>query len=373
MGNGLERLIDELASHRSLPLDAYEELIVHRTPELAAYAAQKALQARASVYGTDVFVRGLIEFSSYCKNDCLYCGLRRSNARSDRYRLTPEQIVECADEGYRCGFRTFVLQSGEDPLGTDDMLGSLIFSIKQDHPDCAITLSLGERSRESYERLFEAGADRYLLRHETADPIHYAKLHPKSMSYDNRMRCIEDLRDIGYTVGIGFMVGTPYQGPRELACDLKFVEEFQPGMCGIGPFVSHHATPFAQMPNGSVELTCYLLSLMRLIQPNLLIPATTSLSTLDPDGCEKGILSGANVVMPNLSPVSVRARYDLYDNKANMGVEAAECRASLDARLKAIGHRVVVDRGDPRPMPSLEVLDGAVPHEAPSTEKEETI
>lgn len=346
------RLLERLAEEHTLEFEGYQELLESRTPELAARAAELALGFRHEIYGHDVFVRGLIEFSSFCKNDCLYCGIRCSNARSDRYRLTPEQIMECADDGYLFGYRTFVLQSGEDPHYTDGMLCDIISAIKGRHPDCAITLSIGERSRESYQRLFDAGADRYLLRHETASPEHYAKLHPASMSFENRMRCISDLREIGYTVGIGYMVGTPFQGAYELACDLKFVEEFRPGMCGIGPFVSHHATPFASEPNGSVELTCFLLSLMRIIQPNLLIPATTSLGTLDPMGREKGILAGANVVMPNLSPREVRSRYDLYDNKICTGEEAAECRFCLDARMESIGYRTVVDRGDPKPMPS---------------------
>ena len=344
-------LIDKLEKNHELELAEYERLVAERDEAAIAYAAERAIETSRSVYGRDVFTRGLIEFSSYCKNDCLYCGLRCSNKRSDRYRLTPEQILECADDGYLFGYRTFVLQSGEDPHYTDDMFCDIISEIKRRHPDCAVTLSLGERSRESYQRLFDAGAERYLLRHETASPEHYAKLHPSAMSHESRMRCIADLREIGFTVGVGFMVGTPWQGPHELACDLKFIEEFRPGMCGIGPFVPHHATPFADEPNGSVELTCFLLSLMRLIQPNLLIPATTSLGTLDPKGREKGILSGANVVMPNLSPKSVRPLYDLYDNKICTGEEAAECRFCLDARMEAIGYRTVVDRGDPRPLP----------------------
>ena len=349
MGDALIQLVDELAVRHHLPVASYEQLLEGRSPELASYAAARAVEVRKRVYGTDVFTRGLIEISNHCKNDCYYCGIRASNGSCERYRLTPNQIVECADQGYELGFRTFVLQGGEDGWFTDERLCGIIGRIKAAHPDCAVTLSLGERSRDSYAALREAGADRYLLRHETADPEHYRALHPASMSYDNRMRCLRDLRELGYTVGIGFMVGSPGQGPAQLAADLKFVEQFHPEMCGIGPFVPHHATRYANEPGGTVELTCFLLSLMRLIQPNLLMPATTALGTIDPQGREKGILSGANVVMPNLSPQDVRAKYELYDNKICTGEEAAECRGCLGARMISIGYRLVVDRGDPRP------------------------
>ena len=344
-------LIDELAERHELPLEAYERLVAGVEPELAAYAAERAVEIRQAVYGNAVFIRGLIEVSSYCKNDCLYCGLRRSNASAERYRLDPEVILRCADEGYELGFRTFVLQGGEAAWFTDERLCAIVSAIKSAHPDCAVTLSVGERSRESYQALFDAGADRYLLRHEAADPEHYASLHPAEMSYDNRMRCLSDLRSIGYAVGCGFMVGTPGQTPAHLAADLKFVERFRPEMCGIGPFVPHHATPFANEPGGSVELTLFLLSLLRLMSPGLLLPATTALGTLDPRGRERGIQVGANVVMPNLSPVGVRKKYELYDNKICTGEEAAECRGCLGARMLSIGYQVVVDRGDPRPTP----------------------
>ena len=349
MGDALIQLVDELAVWHHLPVASYEQLLEGRSPELASYATARAVEVCKRVYGTDVFTRGLIEISNHCKNDCYYCGIRASNGSCERYRLTPNQIVECADQGYELGFRTFVLQGGEDGWFTDERLCGIIGRIKAAHPDCAVTLSLGERSRDSYAALREAGADRYLLRHETADPEHYRALHPASMSYDNRMRCLRDLRELGYTVGIGFMVGSPGQGPAQLAADLKFVEQFHPEMCGIGPFVPHHATRYANEPGGTVELTCFLLSLMRLIQPNLLMPATTALGTIDPQGREKGILSGANVVMPNLSPQDVRAKYELYDNKICTGEEAAECRGCLGARMISIGYQLVVDRGDPRP------------------------
>lgn len=344
--NNLVSLVEKLQKSRSLSLDEYEMLIKGRTPELADILAQKAVAERKSIYGDEVYVRGLIEISSYCKNDCLYCGIRKSNLKAERYRLTEEEILACCEEGYLLGYRTFVLQGGEDGWYTDEKLCALIQEIKKRHPDCALTLSLGERSRESYEKLFAAGSDRYLLRHETADKEHYEKLHPANMSFDNRMRCLRDLRDIGYQVGCGFMVGSPFQTARSLAMDLKFVEEFKPDMCGIGPFVPHHETPFKDFAGGTVELTCYLLSILRLIYPSMLIPSTTALGTIDPMGREKGIQAGANVVMPNLSPVDVRKKYELYDNKICTGEESAQCRGCLERRMNSVGYKIVTSRGD---------------------------
>ena len=341
-------LLEELAGSHALPLDGYRELVSSFSPELAARAAELAVPLRQEVYGNAVFVRGLIELSSYCKNDCLYCGLRRSNGSAERYRLTPEQILDCCEQGHELGFRTFVLQGGEDPALTDEVMCGIVRSIKAAYPDCAITLSLGERSRASYQALFDAGADRYLLRHETADAGHYARLHPSAMSFEHRMACLRELKEIGYQVGCGFMVGSPWQTADTLAEDLKFVETLRPAMCGIGPFVPHHATPLAGEPAGTVELTCYLLSLLRLIDPALNIPATTALGTISPRGRELGILAGANVVMPNLSPRTVRKKYELYDNKICTGEEAAECRGCLARRMGSIGYEVVVDRGDAR-------------------------
>ena len=341
-------MIDRLTRAHSLSTEEYETLITERNPETASLLQQRADNVRKSVYGNKVYTRGLIEISSYCKNDCLYCGIRCSNRKAERYRLTPEQILDCCEEGYRLGFRTFVLQGGEDPRFDDELLCGLLRKIKQLYPDCAITLSLGERSRTSYELLFQAGADRYLLRHETACKSHYQKLHPEIMSFDHRMHCLKELKDIGYQVGCGFMVGSPFQTAADLAMDLKFIEEFHPHMCGIGPFIPHKDTPFGEKNAGSVELTCYLLSILRLIQPNLLLPATTALGTLDPQGREKGIQAGANVVMPNLSPVDVRKKYALYDNKICTGEESAQCRDCLAARISSIGYELVVDRGDPK-------------------------
>ena len=339
-------LIDKLNIYHSLSLEEYERLIAGRNDEAAAYARTLADRARREFYGNSVFVRGLIEIGNVCRNDCLYCGIRRSNNHCQRYRLTFENIIDCCREGYELGFRTFVLQGGEDGFYNDGVLCNLISAIKTDHPDCAVTLSLGERSRESYQRLYDAGADRYLLRHETADAAHYGMLHPKELSFENRMRCLYDLKDIGYQVGCGFMVGSPGQTCAHLAKDLKFIEDFKPDMCGIGPFIPHKHTPFRDEPAGKVELTCYLLSIIRLIHPPVLLPSTTALGTIDPLGREKGIQAGANVVMPNLSPVSVRKKYELYDNKICTGEEAAQCRGCLNQRMLSIGYEIVTDRGD---------------------------
>ncbi len=346
MGEKIRLTAEKLVKNHSLARDEYETLIAGRDEETARYLADEAVKARRAIYGKDVFVRGLIEISSYCKNDCLYCGIRRGNRNAERYRLTEEEIISCTDEGYELGFRTFVLQGVEDAYFTDERVCAIVEKIKRRHPDCAVTLSLGERSRESYKRLREAGADRYLLRHETADIVHYGMLHPPEMSYEHRMMCLRNLRELGYQVGCGFMVGSPYQTPRNLAQDLEFIGRFKPDMCGIGPFVPHHDTPFRDCPAGTVELTCFLLSVIRLIHPTVLLPATTALGTIDPRGRERGILSGANVVMPNLSPVSVRRKYSLYDNKICTGEESAQCRDELSARMESIGYKIVTDRGD---------------------------
>lgn len=344
--NELFELIDKLETTRSLSLEEYRLLIEGFSPEISEYAAKKAVEKRKSVYGNDVYIRGLIEVSNICKNDCYYCGIRRSNKKCERYRLGKEEILDCAKQGYELGFRTFVLQGGEDTKFTDEFLVDIIKSLKSNHPDCAITLSLGERSFESYKALKSAGADRYLLRHETADKEHYEKLHPKEMSHQNRMECLKNLKSLGYQVGIGFMVGSPYQTPLTLAKDLKFIETFAPAMCGIGPYLTHKDTPFKDMPSGSLELTLYLLSLIRLIDPAILLPATTALGTVHPKGREMGILAGANVVMPNLSPVRVRKKYELYDNKICTGEEAAECKFCLTKRIQSVGYQIVTHRGD---------------------------
>lgn len=348
MDEKLFSIIDSLEQNHRLSFEELTWLVSHRSVEGAMLLAKKAAAVRDSIYGRDVFVRGLIEFSNICKNDCLYCGIRKSQTACQRYRLTEPQIMLCCQQGYALGFRTFVLQSGEDGWFTDERLCQIVSHIKTEYPDCAITLSVGERSRESYQKLFDAGADRYLLRHETATKSHYEKMHPKEMSFDHRMQCIQDLRDIGYDVGIGMMVGAPYQTPEDLARDLLFIEDFRPEMCGIGPFIPAAGTPFAHFPAGTLEETLYLLSIIRLLVPDVLLPATTALGTIDPLGREKGMQAGANVVMPNLSPVQVRKKYMLYDNKICTGEESAQCRNCLDLRMDKIGYTIVSDRGDIR-------------------------
>ena len=339
-------LADRLEEAGSLTHGEYLSLIRGREPAIAAHLAALARKKRQAIYGNTVYIRGLIEVSNICKNNCYYCGIRAGNPNCDRYRLTEEDILSACAEGYELGFRTFVLQGGEDGYFTDERLTSLLRAIKAAHPDCAVTLSLGERSRESYQKLYDAGADRYLLRHETATKSHYEKLHPAPLSFDERMRCLRDLREIGYQVGCGFMVGSPYQTPEDIARDLKFIEEFKPDMCGIGPFIPHKDTVFADFPAGTLELTCYLLSIVRLIHPPVLLPSTTALGTIHPEGREQGILAGANVVMPNLSPASVRKKYMLYDGKVSDGAESAQSKAELCRRMASIGYEVVTARGD---------------------------
>lgn len=307
------------------------------------FAADKV---RREHYGTDVYVRGLIEFTNYCKNDCYYCGIRHGNKKAVRYRLSREDIMECCREGYALGFRTFVLQGGEDPYYTDDIMCEIISSIRKEYPDCAITLSVGEKSRETYEKYFAAGANRYLLRHETADKEHYAMLHPNSMSLENRKRCLFDLKEIGFQVGSGFMVGSPYQTAENLLADLRFLQELMPDMIGIGPYLTHEQTPFADKENGSMELTLRLIAVLRLMFPYALLPSTTALGTIHPKGRELGLKAGANVVMPNLSPVNVRKLYELYENKICTGEEAAQCRGCLEQRVENAGYKIVTDIGN---------------------------
>ncbi len=344
--NKVIELIDKLSEIHSLSVDEYAYLINNRSPVAEEYIRKKADEARKAVYGNSVYIRGLIEISNICKNNCYYCGIRAGNSECQRYRLTPEEIFSCCEDGYELGFRTFVLQGGEDSFFTDNILCDLIKKIKKSFPDCAVTLSLGERSRESYQALFDAGADRYLLRHEAVNETLYSKLHPQDLSIKNRLNCLQELKSIGYQVGCGFMVGAPYQTTNHIAEDLKFIEEFKPHMCGIGPFIPHKNTIFKNEKSGSVDLTCYLLSIIRIMHPHILLPATTALGTAESDGRERGILSGANVIMPNLSPESVRKKYDLYDNKLSTGAESAEHIKELKDRMKNIGYDVVIARGD---------------------------
>ena len=340
-------LMEKLYKSGWLRDEEFLELLAHHEDaflrsQLAAYARKTAHR----YYGNKVYTRGLIEFSNYCRNDCYHCGIRRSNTRAQRYRLEKEDILACCKEGYGLGFRTFVLQSGEDGYYTDEKLIEIITDIKQQYPDCAITLSLGEKEKESYQRYFDAGADRYLLRHETSNAQHYRCLHPQELSSEHRKQCLKDLKAIGFQTGCGIMVGSPSQTLKNIVEDLHFMKELQPEMVGIGPFLPHHDTPFCNEQAGSFTLTLTLLSIIRLILPDVLLPATTALGTIDPQGREQGILAGANVVMPNLSPVAVRKKYMLYDNKICTGDEAAECRLCLSNRMKRIGYELVIDRGD---------------------------
>lgn len=316
-----------------------------RNLELINEKARETAQAR---FGNKVFIRGLIEIGNCCHNDCYYCGIRRNNRNIERYRLDKETILTCCREGHALGFRTFVLQGGEDDYLTTERTTGIIADIRREFPDSAITLSLGEKSTEAYEAFFRAGANRYLLRHETHNPAHYRQLHPAGMSLSNRLRCLDDLKRIGFQTGTGIMVGSPGQTIDNLVEDILYIAQLRPEMIGIGPFLPHHDTPFGKMPAGNLEQTLLLLSIFRLMHPDALIPSTTALATLTPEGRERGILAGANVVMPNLSPPQQRSKYALYDNKASMGAEAAEGLRLLQARLEKIGYTIDMGRGDYR-------------------------
>ena len=343
-----KHLIDMLHRDRHLEPDQWERLFSQYDNEDISYAMSLARETAQARFGKKLWFRGIVEFSNICKCDCRYCGIRRSNHCVSRYRLTPEEILECCAEGYGAGFRTFVLQGGEDGWFTDERMCAIIREIKNKWPDCAVTLSLGERSRESYQAMFDAGADRYLLRHETADESHYALLHPAKQTLQNRLRCLQDLKDIGYQTGCGIMVGSPGQTPATLAKDMIFMQEFRPQMVGVGPFLPHKDTPFRAEKPGSVELTLFVLALCRLMLPGVLLPATTALGTAEADGRVRGVLAGCNVIMPNLSPASVRKKYMLYDNKAGSDLTAEEGIALLRRQMEAIGYEVVIGRGDYR-------------------------
>ena len=343
----MEKIVKDFLENQNLKKDEFVELIrAYKNPEAVEALKTRAVELRKKYYGDQVFTRGLIEFTNYCKNDCYYCGIRRSNQNAQRYRLTEEDILECCRQGYDLGFRTFVLQGGEDGFFTDDRIVQIVRKIKEQYPDCALTLSIGEKSEESYRAYREAGADRYLLRHETADPRHYMRLHPLEMSGENRKSCLRILKKLGYQTGAGFMVGSPLQTVDDLVEDFLFLKELDPEMVGIGPFIAHQDTPFCNERSGTLDDTLFYLALLRLMLPNVLLPATTALGTIHPRGREMGVLSGANVVMPNLSPVSVRKKYMLYDGKICTGDEAAECRMCLSRRMERIGCEVVTDRGD---------------------------
>ena len=342
----IKGLIDLLHKSGQLSKKQWIELLKNSTDVDRLYARSLARQIADEKYGKNVYIRGLIEFTNYCKNDCYYCGIRASNKKVNRYRLDKSQIMDCVHNGYTLGFRTFVVQGGEDMSLSDEWYEDLIKEIKIHYPDCAVTLSIGERTKESYKRLYDAGADRYLLRHESANRGHYEKIHPKNLTLENRMRCLNNLKDIGYQVGCGIMVGSPYQTVECIADDMIFMKEFRPHMVGIGPFIPHMDTPFRDEEVGSYELTLYLLSLIRIMLPNVLLPATTALGTIKKNGREEGILCGANVVMPNLSPSRIRDDYMLYNNKLNTGTESAENVDLLKRRMKSIGYDIVVSRGD---------------------------
>ena len=342
----MKELIERLERERDLTNAEFAVLLDQSSGADRDFLFERARAVRDAHYGRKVYIRGLIELTNYCKNDCLYCGIRKSNASCERYRLTKEQILSCCESGYALGFRTFVLQGGEDGWYTDDRMTDIVRAMRQAYPDCAITLSLGERGRESFKRLYDAGANRYLLRHETADEAHYARLHPVSMTLTQRLQCLRDLKEIGFQTGAGFMVGSPYQTTECIVRDFRFLQELKPQMVGLGPFIPHHATPLKDFPAGSTERTLLCLSIVRLLLPNVLLPATTALATIDGDGRIKGMNAGCNVVMPNLSPLEDRSKYLLYDNKASSGEEAAESLRALREHLAAAGYEVVIDRGD---------------------------
>ncbi len=344
VGVKMKELINKLAENHKLSLQEWETLIGTEFPLEDLF--EKADYVRREIYGNLVYIRGLIEISSYCKNDCYYCGIRCGNKNAQRYRLSKEQILDCCEAGNQLGFRTFVLQGGEDPFFTRERVTDIISEIKSRYPENAVTLSLGEKDYETYQEWFDAGADRYLLRHETADKEHYEKIHPPQMSFEHRIQCLRDLKTIGYQVGCGFMVESPYQTNLSLAQDMQFITEFQPEMVGIGPFISHQDTPFKEEKTGSLEKTLKLLALIRLAHPHVLLPATTALGTIHPQGRELGLKAGANVVMPNLSPKDVRKKYSLYDHKICTGEEAAECIRCLKLRVESAGYEIVEDRGD---------------------------
>ena len=340
-------LVEQLIRNHKLSKEEYMELLKSwDCPNVCETLRQEAVRLRDYYYGRKIFTRGLIEFTNYCKNNCYYCGIRKGNYNAMRYRLTKEEIWECCALGYELGFRTFVLQGGEDPYYTDERIVEIVKGIKESYPDCAVTLSIGEKSLESYQKFRKAGADRYLLRHETANEEHYQSLHPETMHLSERKECLWNLKQLGYQVGAGFMVGSPNQTMETLADDLAFLQELQPEMVGIGPFIPHHDTKFCDEPAGDVAFTLFLLSVIRIILPKVLLPATTALGTMDPMGREKGVEHGANVVMPNLSPVSRRKQYDLYDNKISMNEEAAEGKELLRKKMERIGYCLVDERGD---------------------------
>ena len=345
MGKRTIELIEKLAKKNNASDQELLYILDEMDDESEKRLFDLALVAKKEHYGLDVYMRGLIEFTNYCSQNCMYCGIRRENPDTDRYRLTKEEVLDCCQEGFKLGYRTFVLQGGEDKWYIDERLVDIIKAIKSNWPETAVTLSVGERSYESYKALFEAGADRYLLRHETASPEIYSSIHP-DMSFENRRQCLKNLKEIGFQVGAGFMVGLPGQGNKELVMDLRYLKQLDPEMVGIGPFIPHKKTPLGEEVGGSVEKTLIMIALTRLMLPKALLPSTTALGTMDPQGREKALKAGANVVMPNLSPTEQRLKYELYENKICTGDEAAHCRVCIEGRIKSAGFEVNMSRGD---------------------------
>lgn len=342
----MQDIIQELWATRTLSDDQLIQLLECTDSAVLEELCRLARVLREQHYGREVYIRGLIELTNICRNDCYYCGIRRSNREVPRYRLGAEDVLECCAHGYALGFRTFVMQGGEDPYWTEPRLVALIQEMRQRYPDCAITLSLGEWPQSAYEAFYEAGANRYLLRHESFAPEHYGQLHPQELSARHRQDCLRTLKAIGYQTGTGIMVGSPGQRTEHLVQDIRFIEELQPEMIGIGPFLPHRQTPFRDEAPGSLELTLKLLAIFRLMHPKALIPSTTALATLHPEGRIRGILAGANVVMPNLSPREERSKYQLYNDKAALGAEAAEGLGLLAKQLAGIGYILSHQRGD---------------------------
>ena len=348
----MKELIDQLRDTGHLPAEGFFALLTMRDREAEAYLMEQARQVAVQRFGRGIYVRGLIELSNVCRNDCLYCGIRRSNGRVERYTLTREQVMNCCEQGYEIGFRTIVLQGGEWGEERSQWIADLVAEVKQHWPDCAITLSLGEHPRETYALWRQAGADRYLLRHETRNERLYSLLHPRGMTIEHRLQCLDWLQELGFQVGAGFMVGAPFQSLRSIVEDIQFLVAFRPQMIGIGPFIPQHDTPLARFPAGTVEMTARIYAILRLALPQALIPSTTAMATLAPGGRLRGILAGANVVMPNLSPVESRAKYSLYDNKASLGAESAQGVMQLSRELATIGYSIDWSRGDSPLCPS---------------------
>lgn len=340
-------LAERLYREKTLPFEELKALVETEDEDVILYLRSRAEEIRDESYGRNVFLRALIEFTNWCKCDCLYCGIRCSNRHAERYRLSPDVILSAVEEGYRLGFRTVVLQGGEDPYFTDERLIPIVREIRSSF-DVRITLSVGERSYESYERLYDAGASRYLLRHESITASHFARLHPPRQTLDGRIKALKDLKDIGYQVGCGFMVGSPFQTSDDITRDLLFIKEFTPHMVGIGPFIAQQDTPFASYPNGSASLTLKLLSIIRIMNPFLLLPATTALATVRGKGEIEGLGYGANVIMPNITPKEERRKYRIYDDKAYGGLEAAENVERLKWEVGRLGYSIPVDYGDSR-------------------------